>query len=132
MSINLIPEDCINIIISYIGCIKKNKYFKICKVLNKKNCIPSCYKDLSCCSVHENKSDMKHIIDILNNETHHIIQNTLKTARNMLPHNKDMLRSIHFRSLECMEIAKPYVCLLGKISHFCCNGKGVMFLPDNR
>lgn len=136
----LLPQDCINNIISYIGCVKKNKYFKTCKNLNKIYCIPLNYKNLYCCSIHDNNdSDIKHIINVLKNETENLKNETkilknktenLKTMPDIFKNEKGKnITSIHFKSVQCMDTAMPYINELGKISHFCCNGKGVMIFP---
>ena len=45
---------------------------------------------------------------------------------------KNNIETIHFDTNKQMEIVKPYLKMLGRVSHFCCNGKGVMFLTDKK
>lgn len=45
---------------------------------------------------------------------------------------KNDIETIHFDTNKQMEIVKPYLKMLGRVSHFCCNGKGVMFLTDKK
>ena len=110
-----ITDDVIKIILEYVGCLEFTKFNIINKEFNKiynslqTKCKCLKYKNLISCSKHNN--GYSHIIKILN----------------QFGSGK---KSIHFDTLEDMEIAKPYIYELGTISHFCCGGKGVMFLDQ--
>ena len=112
----LIPDDVVKIIFEYVGCLQFTQINMISKQLKKiyeslsRKCKCLKYKNLISCKKHPN--GYGHIIDVLN--SYHV----------------GSKRSIHFDTIEDMEIAKPYIFELGTISHFCCGGKGVMFINN--
>lgn len=112
----LIPDDVIKIIFEYVGCLEFTKLNLINKEFNKiykslpKKCKILRYENLTSCSKHIN--GYSHIIEVLNR------------------FHSGIKSSIHFNTIEDMEIAKPYIFELGTISHFCCGGKGVMFINN--
>lgn len=96
-------------------CLKdKNYNFKI---LSKAHCnykLKSCkiykYKNLCACSVH----DIQDKIDA--------IKTLINTSK------RKNVSTIHFCNINSLNYAKRYLRDFGKISHYCCEGKGVMFL----
>ena len=98
-------NEYISISYPYLG----NKYTeKDCKkILFKYNHM------LSCCNLHGNK-------DLLD---------TIKTLNK---YNIDKeVSTIHFKTTQSLNFAKPFLYLYGKISHYCCGNKGVMFETDD-
>ena len=81
-----------------------NKYIK-CKIVR--------YKDLITCKCHNNK-DLYDCINILKENQ-----------------NNSKISTIHFENLNSMNYAKKYLSDFGEISHFCCNGKGVMYKTND-
>ncbi len=81
----------------------KHNYLSItqpCNIIN--------YKGIQVCDKHDN-IHLFNCFKVLNRIT-----------------NKN-ISSIHFDTKECCFIAKSYISDFGNFSHFCCNGKGIMF-----
>lgn len=110
-------ELCIDLL-NYIDefyCLKdKNYEFKILSKIHFKYKLKVCkiykYKNLCTCSTHDNQ----YKIDAIK-----ILLQTSKSKN---------VSTIHFPNKKSLNFAKRYLRDFGKISHYCCNGNGVMFL----
>ena len=100
-------------------CLKdKNYNFRILSKAHYKYKLNPCkiykYKNLSACSVHDSQDKIDAIKTLINTSK-------LKNVSTM-----------HFCNKNSLNCAKRYLRDFGRISHYCCEGKGVMFLdvPD--
>ena len=69
------------------------------------------YKGKRVCFQHDNK-DLYHCFEVLNKIT------------------EKKISTIHFKTREICSHAKPYISNFGIFSHYCCDGKGIMFTDD--
>lgn len=106
-----LPDEMFNKIISYLDCIEFTKYNQINKLANKMcKCKIVTYKDLYGCTIHSN--------------------NKYKIIIKLKGYSDN--GTIHFKSSEDLNIAKPYIYKLGRtVSHFCCSNTGVTFFPKD-
>ena len=92
----------------------KNYHFKVLSKEHKKFLKNTCkiykYKSLCACNLHENDE----------NKLDAVIKLIASTQNNNIS-------TIHFRSKISLNYAKKYFHNFGIFSHYCCNGKGVMF-----
>tara|TARA_A100001015_G_scaffold71925_1_gene79735 strand:- start:172 stop:567 length:396 start_codon:yes stop_codon:yes gene_type:complete len=109
-------DDLLLLITTFNDC-KNNIMLKhTSKLFNKISpCKGSKYKELLGCSKHINRDDVSYVIDMLN-------YNSSKNKFNYI---------IHFQSRNQLFIAEKYLNDFGRVSHFCCNGKGVVYFDKN-
>ena len=112
---NVLDEFVLRHIISFIDCeseiYKVNKFFS-----NEYKCrkVKLPLSDKYLCKIHGDK-------DYFYSEFY--INKYLK---------KRNIKTIHFENQKQLSIAKPYLKRIGKISHYCCNNKGVMFITNDK
>ena len=102
-----VPDEIFKKIINYLGCTEFVRYDLLCK-LAQKNCKCNIikFKCLYGCTYHSS--------------------NKYEIVKKLINYNDN--GTIHFKTSEDLNIAKPYVCKLGRtVSHFCCGNTGVTF-----
>lgn len=114
-----VSTDILSEIIKFIDCQFKTRLFLVNKKLNKlffrhSSCHIFQYKNLICCQQHS--KCLKKI---------NVIKQLLMAQDQLF--NIGFVSTIHFRDSCEMKIADPYLSRFGKISHKCCDGKGVMY-----
>ena len=80
--------------------------------LNTNQCKIVKYKEKQLCKIHDDK-DLYHCFEVLSKIT------------DKQPY------SIHFETKESCLLARPFVSEYGVFSHYCCDGRGIMFKKDN-
>ena len=110
-NLNLINDDCLGVITSFIPCRWDSSLYLVNIHLNKTFTINSnIYRDMQACNLHTSL--------IIND----IVNNLLKLSRDKIP------KSVHFGSTEACTLAIKYCSDIAEISHLCCGRKGVMFV----
>ena len=103
-------KDLFIIILSYVKDYHSfyllNTYYK--SLLPKHKCIS--YKDIYSCSIYKNSNKYK-AIKILKKNIHK--------------------NSIHFKNKTQFQIVSKYIYKKGHINHYCCNGKGCLFINND-
>ena len=119
----VIPLFLVYKINKYLSCQEKEIFNNFMKVSGKNIDFMNIYKcriikykndhKLNCCEIHGNE----YVIDAITNLNIATKDNNLST--------------IHFKSQQSLQIAKPYLSFFGTISHYCCNDTGVMYKDIN-
>ena len=103
-------------VLLYLGCELCNN--SLLKLTNKK-----IYRSLkNNCNIIFLKKN-KNLKACINHSNNDLIQTILKLNK-----LKNKNNSIHFNNAVQLEYAKNYLVNFGKISHYCCNNTGVMFI----
>ena len=115
-----LSSDIINYIDTFY-CLKDKKY-------NLRNLSKEYYKfysKLEKCKIYKYKK-------LCSCELHRKSIDKLDAIKQLINSSKcNNISTIHFRSVKSLKYAKKYLYNFGIISHYCCGGKGVMFIKSS-